>query len=159
MSWFQYVVLAGIAAVWAWVLGRPLVMNLFNMARRDPVGHFNKKMSVLGEAPQRSLGQSTRTAPSFGRGMAATGPSSAKRRRLQIFMALIIAAVVSLGLAVAFRGVFIVHHLLMDALLVGYMLLAARAGAMESERQAKVSYLTPNRPAASPISIRAVSEG
>lgn len=67
--------------------------------------------------------------------------SSMKRRRLQWLMALVMAAVVSLVLAVAVGGVFVWQHVLIDVLLVGYVALASRMGAIESERGSKVTNL------------------
>lgn len=63
------------------------------------------------------------------------------KRRLQIYLALLIAAGISLLLAIVFRGVFIWQHLLIDGLLIGYTVLAARAGANENMRRQKVTYL------------------
>ena len=144
-GWFQYVVLIIIASVWIWVLGRPLVAGLLNRAGRDPVGQW-----------QRSVGGAA--VASRPRSFGTPGRSQAQHRRLQIFMALCIAAVVSLVLAVIFRGVWVYEHLLMDALLVGYTVLAARAGAAEAERRSKVSYLSPARASANPVYIRAVND-
>ncbi len=165
MTWWKIGVLLGVAAVWVWVLGRPLLANLFNGDRRDPVGHWNRKMSVLGEAPQKSLAQdgplgAMRPVSPFGPASGAPasigGSYAAKKRRLQIFMALVIAAVVSLVFAIVWRGLFIWHHLLMDALLIGYVLLTARMGALAAER-AKVTYIAPaNRGAG--VQIKAVAE-
>lgn len=157
MNWFQTIVLLIVLSVWVWVLGRPLAANLFNKARRDPVGSFRREMSALGEAPQRSMGLG---APAMPRTLGgAPTMTSARRRRLQIFMALCIAAGVSLVMALVFRGIWIYEHLLMDVLLVGYTALAARHGAAESERRSKVSYLSPARAQASPVYIRAVNDG
>ncbi len=166
MTWWKIGVLLGVAAVWVWVLGRPLLQSLFNGARRDPVGHWNRKMSVLGEAPQKSLAQDgplgMRPASPFGATANAGAPGpiggtySAKKRRLQIFMALVIAAVVSLVFAIIWRGLFIWNHLIMDALLIGYALLTARMGAIATER-AKVTYLAP-APRNAAMNIKAVAE-
>lgn len=132
----QTIVIIGLAAVWIWVLGRPVLQNLFDRSRRDPVGQFNREMSVLGAVPNR------RTGPI---GIAGKGPSlgqqSAQRRRRQIFLALAIAAVVSLGLAVFVGGVFVVQHIVIDVMFVVYVAMAARAGAAQQERGAKVTIL------------------
>jgi Mg2+/citrate symporter len=134
MSLISTVVLILLVAAWGWVLGRPLLQSMLNRSHRDPVGHFNRQLSVLGQAPRHSatLGSSSIIAPSR---------NAMKRRRLQWFMAFVMAAVVSLVLAVAFRGVFVWQHLLIDGLLVAYVALAARMGAMERERSAKVTSL------------------
>ncbi len=163
MTWWKIAVLLGVAAVWVWVLGRPLLQNLFNGARRDPVGHWNRKMSVLGEAPQKSLAEDGPRAMrplAFDGGASGAssigGTYSAKKRRLQIFMALVIAAVLSLVFAVIWRGLFIWNHLIMDVLLVGYALLTARMGNIAAER-AKVTYLAPAQRNTS-VQIKAVAE-
>ncbi len=56
-------------------------------------------------------------------------------------MALVMAALISLVLAVAIGGVFVWQHLLLDVLLFGYVALAARTGAIERERSSKVTSL------------------
>ncbi len=82
---------------------------------------------------------------------------AAKKRRLVIMMALAMAALITLPLAIIFRGIFIAEHLLFDALLVGYVLLAARAGSVEMEARRKVAPIGHARPAAT-IPLRAVGE-
>lgn len=133
------IVLLLLLAAWGWVLGRPLLQSLLSKSQRDPVGHFNRQLSVLGNAPRQSsaLGQSPLGQPLGSR----PAQSSMKRRRLQWFMALVMAAVVSLVLAVIFGGVFVWQHLLIDAFLIGYVALAARMGAIERERGSKVTNL------------------
>ena len=146
------VVLVLLLAVWAWVLGRPLLQNLLNRSQRDPVGHFNRQLSVLGNAPRQSAAFSPTT--SF-----APARSSMKRRRLQWFMALVMAVLVSLVLAVAFGGSFVWQHILLDILLIGYVAIAARVGAVERERAAKVTNLrVVGRNDAQPSYLRAVGE-
>ena len=153
MSLISTVVLILLVVAWGWVLGRPLLQSLLNRSHRDPVGHFNRQLSVLGQAPRHSggMGPSTITAPSR---------NANKRRRLQWFMAFVIAAVVSLVLAVLFGGAFVWQHLLIDALLVGYVALAARMGALERERSAKVTnlHLVGGQNAGSPSYLQAVGE-
>ena len=56
-------------------------------------------------------------------------------------MALVMAAVVSLVLAIAFGGPFIWQHVIIDVMLVAYVALAARVGAIERERGSKVTSL------------------
>lgn len=139
MSLISTIVLVLLVAAWGWVLGRPLLQSLLSQSQRDPVGHFNRQLSVLGNAPRQSsaIGQPSALGQSFG----ANRRSSMKRRRLQWFMALVMAAVVSLVLAVVVGGVFVWQHLLIDALLIGYVVLAARMGAIERERASKVTNL------------------
>jgi hypothetical protein len=150
MNLVQTLALVGLAAVWAWVLGRPLLQNMFNAARRDPVGHFKRQQSVLGNAPVRSLAHSTGVNQSWGR-------QPASKRRLQLMLALVIATVVAAVLAVVLRGIFVWQLSLLFVLLLAYVLLAARAGARELERGSKVTYLhsTSER---RPVQIQAVGE-
>ena len=132
----QAIIIVGLAAVWIWVLGRPVLQNLFDRSRRDPIGHFNREMSVLGSVPGRSsrpIGLQSGMSRGPGRG--------AKKRRLQIFLALGISAVVSLILAVIWGHPFVYQHLVLDVLLVGYIALAAKAGAAQRERGSKVTVL------------------
>ncbi len=168
MNTLTTLVLVALAAVWLWVLGRPLLMNLLNAARRDPVGNFNRKMSVLGEAPQRSLAHEGASSP-FGapKGLAGSplgganalggARSAVRKRRLTIFLALVMCVVVSAILAIAFRGLFIWNNLIFDIALVGYTVLAARAGAAETERASKVAFIDPVRSSGS-VQIQAVAE-
>lgn len=140
MSMISTFVLVFLVAAWGWVLGRPLLQSLLNTSHRDPVGHFNRQLSVLGQAPRESVRLGTGS--SFGSGPSLGSPrNSMKRRRLQWFMALVMAAVVSLALAVVFGGAFVWQHLLIDVLLVGYVVVAARVGAIERERASKVTNL------------------
>jgi len=139
MSLISTVVLVLLVAAWGWVLGRPLLQNLLNKSHRDPVGHFNRQLSVLGQAPRES---SRLGASNIGGGVGFTpARNSMKQRRLQWFMALVMAAVVSLFLAVVFRGAFVWQHLLIDGMLVAYVVVAARVGAIERERASKVTNL------------------
>ena len=132
MPWFPTVVLTALALVWGWVLGRPALQNMMNGARRDPVGHFNHQLSVLGQTPDRN-----RTSV----GAAGWQQQSAKKRRLQVFLALVMAAGASFVLALVMNGIFWWQNLLLDAALVGYLVLASRAGAAENMRTQNVSYL------------------
>ena len=152
MNTISYIVLILLVSAWAWVLGRPLVQNLLNSSHRDPVGHFNRQLSVLGQ--QQSAHHGPRA---FAGNFQA---QSAKRRRLQWFLGFVIAAMVSLVLAVAVGGSFIWQHLLLDVTLVGYVYYAARAGAAERERSAKVTNLrvVGGRSMAQPTFLRAVGE-
>ncbi|MDA3038482.1 MAG: hypothetical protein O3C27_02945 [Actinomycetota bacterium] len=154
MTLVQTVVLVGLVLVWGWVLGRPLLQSTFNRARRDPVGHFNRNMSVLGQAPRRSLDP--------GRGVATLSkgvgrPASSKKRRLQIFLALAISVVVSAAFALLFRGLFVGQLVVLAVALACYVGLATLAGAREAERGAKVRYLNAGS-AAEPAGVRAVVE-
>jgi Mg2+/citrate symporter len=135
------IVLLLLVVAWGWVLGRPLLQSLLSKSHRDPVGHFNRQLSILGNAPRQSSAMGQSNALGFSPQFASMQRSSMKRRRLQWFMALLMAAVVSLVLAVTVGGVFVWQHVLIDALLVGYVVLAARMGAIERERASKVTNL------------------
>ncbi len=135
MPWFPTVVLTALALVWGWVLGRPALKNMMNGARRDPVGHFNHQLAVLGQAPDRSRAG----------GGGSWQNQSMKKRRLQIFLGLVMAAGASFVIALVMNGIFWWQHLLLDAVLVGYIVVASRAGAAENMRSQNVSYLGANQ--------------
>lgn len=132
------IVIVGLAALWIWVLGRPFLANVFDRSRRDPVGHFNRELSVLGSGSSQG---SRLSSARLGGGPAAMGRRSAQRRRRQILLGLAIAAVVSLVLALVFGGNFVVQNIIIDVLLVAYVALAARAGATLREQGSKVTRL------------------
>ena len=158
MPLISTIVLLLLVVAWGWVLGRPLLQSLMSKSQRDPVGHFNRQLSVLGNAPKQSaaLGQPSGLGQPMGFSPAR---SSMKRRRLQWFMALVMAALVSLVLAVTLRGVFVWQHLLIDVLLVAYVGLAARMGAIERERGSKVTNLhVAGTNTGQPAYLRAVGE-
>ncbi len=172
MSLIQTLVLIGLVVVWGWVLGRPLLQNTFNRARRDPVGHFNRNMSVLGQAPRRSLDHSSSMSSRGVQGLGMQGlgmqgnrvrsggswaTQPARKRRLQVMMGLLLAVMVSALLAVVAQGIFVAQLGVLAAALVLYVGLAAVAGAREAERGDKVRYLNPDR-AAEPARVRAVAE-
>ena len=163
MTLVQTLVLGGLVAVWGWGLGRPLLQNVFNRARRDPVGHFTRQLSVLGQAPSRSLahssGRPARGNQAFGAPSARGGwaHQPARKRRLQVLMALVIAVVASGALAVFVGGLFLAQAGVLAGALVVYVGLAAVAGARESERGTKVRYLDASR-TVEPARVRAASD-
>ncbi len=120
------------------MLGRPFVLHLLNSAQRDPVGHFNRQLSALGDAPRQSVNRLN--SGSYG---PVHGVPSARKRRLQWFLALVIATALSIPLALVFRGTFIGVAVLMTLALGIFVVIAARAGAAEVERSQKVRYLAP----------------
>ena len=136
MALLDTLIIAAMVLGWGWVLGKPVLANLFGSLRRDPVGSFTRQLDALGRAPRLAVtGPAAR--PSVRRSQAA--------RRRQVFLALVIAAVTSLGLAVVFGGVFVTLHLVMDVLLVSFLGLAAVAS-RPRERSATVVRLRPARP-------------
>ncbi len=142
---------------WAWMLGRPFILHLLNSAQRDPVGHFNRQLSALGDAPRQSVNQLN--AGPYGQ---VTGVSSTRKRRLQWFLSLSIAVTISIPLALIFQGTFIGVAVMMVAALGVFVLIAARAGAAEVERGQKVRYLAPVESApvesSGSVYVRAVGE-
>ncbi|MEZ5341904.1 MAG: hypothetical protein R2706_10775 [Acidimicrobiales bacterium] len=131
-TWIITVVLVGLIGCWTWVLGPSLLRTVFSRAHRDPVGHFSRQLNTLGQAPRSS-------AAMYGRPIA--GGNSVRQRRRQVLLALVIAAVVSAGLALVAGGIFVAQNLLLDVALVGYVVAAARAGSAEAERRNKVAYI------------------
>lgn len=143
------ILLFGILLGWAWVLGRPLLATILDRSKRDPVGHFNRQISTLSQKPPGGI--------ATGYGYVGTSRSTYRKRR-RTALAFVIAALVSLVLALVFRGVFIAQHLVIDAAFVGFGFLAARAGAAEAERNTKVSYLGPQVATSRPTYLRAVGD-
>jgi hypothetical protein len=136
------IVIAALAAAWGWMLGVPLIKSLIQRDRSDSVGDFNRQLTQLAKAPRRSLavqrGQKERRS-SFS--PAAWRAQPARNRRRQVFLSLCISVVTSLLLGVAFGGIFWALHITMDVLFAGFLGLAARAGAIETEQRQKVTYL------------------
>ncbi len=116
--------IAVLAAVWSWFVIIPYAQQMLSRRQGSDL--------AFGSAPS----------PQF-RGVATPGVASRsqKKRRLVIMMALVMAALITLPLAIVFRGIFIAEHLMFDALLIGYTFLAARAGAVEMEQRRKVAPL------------------
>ena len=148
-NWITITLLVALIGGWGWVLGRPLIHTVFNRAHRDPVGHFSRQLDTLGQAPRNSVS-------SFGAQPRAT--HGVRQRRRQIMLALVIAAVVSLGFALFSGGIFVAQHLVLDAALVGYVVAASRAGNAEAERRHKVSYLDSGNGSSQPSYLRAASD-
>ncbi len=141
MRYAQWVFAIALVMAWVWMLGRPFVLHLLNSAQRDPVGHFNRQINALGDAPRQSV--SRLNSGSYGPVGGPVGVDNSRKRRLQWFLALCIAVAVSLPLAIVFRGTFIGVNLVMDVALIGFVIVAARTGAAEVERAQKVRYLSP----------------
>ncbi len=136
------IVIAALAAAWGWMLGVPLIKSLIQRDRTDSVGDFNRQLTQLAKAPRRSLAvqngeKERRTTFS----PAAWRAQPAKNRRRQVFLSLCISVVTSLLLGIAFGGIFWALQISMDVLLAGFIGLAARAGAIETEQRQKVTYL------------------
>ena len=136
------IVIASLAVAWGWMLGVPLAKSLIQRDRTDSVGDFNRQLNQLAKAPRRTLavqrGQKERQS-NFS--PAAWRAQPARNRRRQVFMALCISVVTSLLLGIAFGGIFWALQISMDLLLAGFIGLAARAGAIETEQRQKVTYL------------------
>ncbi|MGH1491560.1 MAG: hypothetical protein ACRBK7_19535 [Acidimicrobiales bacterium] len=54
-STLQFVVVGALIAAWAWMLGRPILTNMFRRSRRDSVGHFRYQQAVLGQSMVHDL--------------------------------------------------------------------------------------------------------
>ncbi len=131
-STLQFVVAGSLIAAWAWMLGRPILTNLFRRSRRDSVGHFRYQQAVLsqpmGEQP-RSRSWSDRPRP-----FADWRAQSVERRRLQLMLGFSLATFTSLLLAIALRGSFIRLFALMAVTFVAYIGVAVYIGSSQLRR-------------------------
>jgi hypothetical protein len=106
----------------------------------NSISSFNKHLSVLERtSPSRSASSSHEPSVSTG----SMSIQAARKRRRDVLFALGGAALVTLVAAVVGGGGFLGIHLLTDALLVGYVVMLARAQRLAVERRAKVRYLSP----------------
>lgn len=137
MALLDTLIIAAMVLLWGWVLGKPVLANLFGSMRRDPVGAFARQLDVLGGAPRLAM-----------TGPGARSPSRRRQaaRRRQVFLALVVSVVTSLSLALVVGGVFTTLHLLMDVLLLSYLGLAAVVGGRQVSRAPNVVRLRPARP-------------
>lgn len=158
------VVLLGLAVVWAIVLAPEVLRRTSGMRRVDPVHAFHRQMSSLdrpGSRPSARPGSNVidlrgpaRTARPMQRPTSARygGPVQrpvpqrhrpaaraivsprTQKRRQDVLIVLVAAAVLTLLCAVAFGGAFLALHLLADVLLVAYVLLLNRSAQMAARR-------------------------
>ena len=85
--------------------------------------------------------------------MMPSGRAEARRRRRDILLTLLGAAVITLVLAVLLGGLAIWFHLLADAWSSTYVGLLVQIRRSEAERSAKVRYLPAPRPAPEPAAL------
>ncbi|MEM7273980.1 MAG: hypothetical protein AAF547_12925 [Actinomycetota bacterium] len=133
-STLQFIVAGALIAAWAWMLGRPVLINLVRRSRRDSVGHFRYQQAVLGRpldqdpAPRRSVLR-TAVAP-----VRAWWRQPIERRRLQIMLAFAFATFASMLLAIALRGGAVRLFLTMLGAFLCYLCYAALIGAAQLRR-------------------------
>ncbi len=130
----QFIIAGALVAAWAWMLGRPLLTNLFRRSRRDSVGHFRYQQAVLSrpagyedEAPSRWADRP--------RPLRAWRSQTIERRRLQTMLAFALATFFSMLMAIALRGVFVRLFLIMALCNVVHIGVAAAIGARELRRR------------------------
>jgi hypothetical protein len=136
-------VFLGLAVVWAIVLLPEVVRKAAGSRHSDTIRSFNQQLSVLDRSGGRDAATSNvidlRSRDHARAAGAPAVPASVRKRRQEVLTVLGSAAVLTLLCTVAFGGVFLVLHLLADALLVAYVVLlnqanqaaAARAGRTE----------------------------
>ncbi len=139
-STLQFVVVGALIAAWAWMLGRPVLTNLFRRSRRDSVGHFRYQQAVLGQSLFEDAGTerfddlTTDRASGRPRPIADWRAQPVERRRLQLLLGFAISTFFSLLLAIALRDVFIRLFLLMLVCFAAYLCIAALIGASQLRR-------------------------
>lgn len=136
-------VFLGLAVVWAIVLLPEVVRKVAGSRHSDTIRSFNQQLSVLDRSGGRSAAPRSNVidlrsrAQEPGRQQAAPQvPLSVRKRRQEVITALAAAAVLTLLCTVAFGSVFLVLHLLADALLVTYLVLVNQANAAAAARAA-----------------------
>ncbi len=134
----QFVVAGALVAAWAWMLGRPLLTNLFRRSRRDSVGHFRYQQAVLSQQSVHEHG-SSRSWSDRPRPIVSWRSQPLERRRLQTMLGFAIATFVALLLAIALRGFFTRLFLVMTLCFVAYLGMAAVIGSIQLRRQTEVS--------------------
>ncbi|MBV6509095.1 MAG: hypothetical protein JJLCMIEE_02162 [Acidimicrobiales bacterium] len=148
-------VLVFLALIWAVVLIPPMLKNRAESRVSSSITSFNRNLSVLQNSNKSTAGTSRwpihSSVPQPRATTAAIGGlqipparltrEQAARRRREVCFGLVVAAVLTLGLAISFGGAFVLLHVLADALLVGYALLWHQANQRRHERTLKVHYL------------------
>ena len=154
-----------LVALWAAFFLWPLVQRRMGGNRRDSVGSFTKKVTVLGRAgghgPKAAV-----PAPTFAPGLASARPAGralgapvgfkatggtasglpmspvAQKRRRDALAILALAAVGSLVLALVLSSLALwVAHIVADLVLVGYLALLVHLRRRADEHRAKVHFL------------------
>lgn len=133
-STLQFVVAGALVAAWVWMLGRPILTNLFRRSRRDSVGHFRYQQAVLS----RSAGHEVGPSRSFSYRLnpfAAWRSQAVERRRLQLMLGFAIATFVSLLLALALHSIFTRLFFVVSGGFIIYLGVAIYIGYAELRRQ------------------------
>jgi hypothetical protein len=142
-----------LVAMWVAVLLPPYLRNRSSRSSTS-LASFRRLVTTLERTgPDLSPGWRGTLPPRFGgvspipvdraAAMMPMGRAEARRRRRDILLTLLGAALITLVLAVALRGIAIWFHLLADALVVTYMALLIQVRRNAAERNAKVRYLAP----------------
>lgn len=147
-------VLLILLALWLAVLAPPAIRFFTGEARRaDSVDNFNEALSVLGRTNGRR--GSRENVPESGR----NAMTPAQRRRRDVLLGLLGAFAGSLALALVMGGPLLWGiQVVVDALVVGYVLLLVRFRQQTAERQTKVRYL-PDRSPDDELALRRVMSG
>lgn len=154
-----------LAVMWICLLLPPWLRGRAESRPTDSVRSFRRQLTVLEKAtpgyvapksvavPTRSGGivQSiSRTVPA-GQRASVMSRSQAYKRRREIVTYLAGAAVLSLALVPFTRTSMLLVHLVIDALLVAYLGLLARARHIAAEREVKLRYLPQGGDVADPV--------
>jgi hypothetical protein len=142
-----------LVAMWVAVLLPPYLRNRSSRSSTS-LASFRRLVTTLERTgPDVGPGWQGTLPPRFGgvspipldraAAMMPLGRADARRRRRDILLTLLGAAVITLVLAVLLRGVAIWFHLLADALVAAYVGLLVQVRRSAAERQAKVRYLAP----------------
>ena len=142
-STLQFVVATGLVAAWGWMLGRPLLTNLFRRSRRDSIGHFRYQQAALGQQLDEGHRSGGRWA-GRPRPLADWRAQPVERRRLQLLLAFAMATFASALLAIALRGLFVRLFVIMVLLFAAHLCIATVIGTVqlrraEQERMARLA--------------------
>lgn len=135
-STLQFLIAGALIVAWGWMLGRPILTNLFRRSRRDSVGHFRYQQAVLGrpleDDPFFSRRSVVQTAIQPFRDWRA---QPRERRRLQVMLGFGFATFFSLLMAIALRGSAVRLFLIMLACFAVYLGYAAAVGSAQLRRE------------------------
>jgi hypothetical protein len=156
--------------MWVAVLAAPVLQNRGASAARggDSIKTFQRQLATLertspsprGLPADRVGGLRHRGAPG-GRAKVLAGPAKrplssgqrAAQRRRRVLGWLVATAGVSLALAFVFGRLFLLVHLLVDALLIAYVALMVRTMRIHAEQEMKVAFLPHRSSGAEPTAL------
>ncbi|CAN5817457.1 hypothetical protein BH24ACT3_BH24ACT3_18170 [soil metagenome] len=138
-----------IVLLWAVALVPPWLRSRREGRPSDSIVSFRQQLSVLERTTPGNHGAVTHLAPyraagaprSPGAHAVAKNRRMARKRRRDVLFTLVAAAGITLVLAVVLGGAVVLLHLLVDALLAGYVTLLLRMQQQVVERDQKVRYL------------------